>query len=217
MDAFCAFHPNRVMFPVLPLRLKWPEMPNDAFCWAWAAKSLWRDWSERPSANPSPNVGGGIRKVTLFSATAAPKFGCAKTQPGASDRPCIEKRSCTPPSGVPSGLSAKRASRIGPFAVMNDGIAFVAPIAFASVTCGFVAGLEPPTAGNMWQLPHELIEARTQPHRNRLDNLEAGLGRGKKSLLVRIKTTYRAAGAGRSPSHAGINHSRGLTAPLEGW
>jgi len=130
-------------------------MPSDPFCCAWAAKAFWRDRSEMPSTNPSPNVGVGIRKMTLFAATCAAKLGCAKTQPGASERPCIEKRSCTPPSGVPSGLSTKRASRIGPFAVMKEGITLAAPLVFASVTCGLVAGLEPPTAGFMWQLAQE--------------------------------------------------------------
>jgi hypothetical protein len=148
-DGFCAFHPNRVIFAVLPLRLKVPEMPSDAFCCAWALNAFRRDWSEIPSTNPSPNVFIGMRKITLFAASSAAKFGCAKTQPGASERPCVEKRLCTLPSGVPSGLFTKRASRIGPFAVMKDGITFVAPSVFASVTCGLVVGLEPPTAGDM--------------------------------------------------------------------
>src|SRR5215475_2078555 len=30
-------------------------MPNDLLCCAWAAKAFWRDRSERPSTNPSPN------------------------------------------------------------------------------------------------------------------------------------------------------------------
>src|SRR5215468_6350319 len=57
-------------------------MPSDAFCWARAARALWRLESETISTNPSPNAGGGMRKMTLFSASAAAKFGCAKTQPG---------------------------------------------------------------------------------------------------------------------------------------
>jgi hypothetical protein len=87
MDAFCAFQPNRVIFPVLPLRLKVPEMPSEAFCCAWALNAFWRDRSGRPSTNPSPNVLIGMRKMTLLLASSAAKFGCAKTQPGASERP----------------------------------------------------------------------------------------------------------------------------------
>jgi hypothetical protein len=69
MDMFCAFHPNRVIFPVLPLRLNCAEMPSDALCWAWAETALWRLASEMPSTNPSPNVFIGMRKITLFAAT----------------------------------------------------------------------------------------------------------------------------------------------------
>jgi len=34
------------------------------------------------------------------------------------------EKSCTPPSGLPSACRMKRASRTGPFAVMNDGTVF---------------------------------------------------------------------------------------------
>ncbi|MGB8627948.1 MAG: hypothetical protein WCD69_00970 [Xanthobacteraceae bacterium] len=57
------------------------------------------------------------------------------------------KRSCTPPSGVPLGLSTKRASRIGPFAVTNDGTTFVPPFKVATATSGLVAGELPPVIG----------------------------------------------------------------------
>jgi hypothetical protein len=69
MDAFCAFHPNREIFAVLPLRLKVPEIPNDAFCDAWALKEFSSVRSETPSINPSPNVFIGMRKITLLSAS----------------------------------------------------------------------------------------------------------------------------------------------------
>jgi len=38
-DLFCAFQPNRVMVPSLPLRLKVPEMPNDLLCCALAVNA----------------------------------------------------------------------------------------------------------------------------------------------------------------------------------
>src|SRR6266542_2305918 len=73
--------------------------------------------------------------------------------PGASIRPAIVNRFETPPSGVPSGLSLKRASRTGPFAVMNHGTLLAPPASVASATCGLSAGEVPPVAGCAW---HEL-------------------------------------------------------------
>src|SRR5271155_5807988 len=46
----------------------------------------------------------------------------------------------------------KRASRTGPLAVINEGIALVAPSRFAAPTSGFVPGLEPPTVGWEWHI-----------------------------------------------------------------
>src|SRR4029077_7583336 len=83
-------------------------------------------------------------------------------QPEATERPVITKRSCTPPSGEPSGLRMNRASLTGPFAVMNGGILFIAPSAVAIAICGFDAGLEPPTAGNAWQ-PLQLVALNRGP------------------------------------------------------
>src|SRR5580704_8301623 len=82
--------------------------------------------------------------------------------PDASERPVITKRSCTPPSGVPSGLRMNRASRTGPLAVMKRGILFVAPSAVAIAICGLLAGLEPPTAGDAWQ-PLQLVALNRGP------------------------------------------------------
>src|SRR5579863_7450864 len=45
----------------------------------------------------------------------------------------------------------KRASRIGPDALTNDGTAFFAPSKVATATSGLVAGLVPPTVGKAWQ------------------------------------------------------------------
>ena len=106
------------------------------------------------STSPAPNTGVGMRKMTLLAATAAAKSGCAMAQPGASARPVMTKRSCTPPSGVPSGFFTKRASRTGPLSVMNDGILFFAPFNVATAICGLTAGLVPPTAGWRWQPEH---------------------------------------------------------------
>ena len=74
-------------------------------------------------------------------------------QLGASVRPVITKRACTLPSGTPL-LFLKRASRIGPFAVINQGIVFVAPFKWATSGRGFCAGLVPPIAGCEWQEKH---------------------------------------------------------------
>ena len=50
------------------------------------------------------------------------KSGCVRLQPeGASERPEMVNKSCTPPSGVPLELLMKRTSRTGPLAVMNGG------------------------------------------------------------------------------------------------
>src|SRR5262249_19993877 len=141
------------MVPSLPLWLKLPDMPNDPLRCAPAAKVACRPESGTASTSPSPNVGEGIRKMTLFAVTAAAKFGCAMLQPGASARPVMTKRSCTPPSGVPFGLFTNRASRTGPFALMKDGTVFFAPFAVATATCGFTGGLEPRVAGSAWHPP----------------------------------------------------------------
>src|ERR1035437_10341633 len=75
-------------------------------------------------------------------------------QPGASFRPVITNRACTPPSLVPSGFGLKRASRIGPVCVMNHGMVFLAPLIVATAMRGFRNGLEPPPLGWEWQERH---------------------------------------------------------------
>src|SRR5580704_9683995 len=89
--------------------------------------------SSRFSISPVPKVGVGIRKMTLFSATAVAKLGCGSAvllvQVPASERPVTVNRSSTPPLGElvftePLALKKKgnRASRVGPVAVMKDGM-----------------------------------------------------------------------------------------------
>src|SRR5580700_1438688 len=82
------------------------------------------------------------------------KSGCVRLHPcGVSERPSMVNRSCTPPSGVPSGFLMKRTSRTGPFAVIKEGSPFCE---FANATCGFETGLDPPTAGCAWHDEQEL-------------------------------------------------------------
>jgi len=44
-------------------------------------------------------------------------------------------------------IANKRATRMGPLAVMNGGTVFCAPCRVATAICGFCDGLEPPIAG----------------------------------------------------------------------
>src|SRR5215831_2929132 len=88
-DLFCAFQPKRVMVPSLPLLLKEPPIPSDARALAVALRLSIKAWSGVASTSPSPNIGVGMRKITLFCASAAAKFGWARLQPGASERPRI--------------------------------------------------------------------------------------------------------------------------------
>ena len=74
--------------------------------------------------------------------------------PEASVRPVITKRSCTSPSLVPLALCLKRASRTGPFCVMNHGTVFFAPFKVATAINGFSEGLDPPALGWAWQERH---------------------------------------------------------------
>ena len=46
-----------------------------------------RAWSGVASTRPKPNSGVGIRKITLFCATAVAKSGCDRVHPAASVRP----------------------------------------------------------------------------------------------------------------------------------
>ena len=77
-------------------------------------------------------------------------------QPGASVRPVMTNRSCTSPSLAPLALRLNRASRTGPFCVMNHGTVFFAPFKVATAIKGFCAGLDPPASGCEWQEKHWL-------------------------------------------------------------
>src|SRR5438552_2414159 len=97
------------MVPALPSRFSRPETPmtGGSFLFARIVESV------MASIRPAPNVGVGIRKIK--SAPAATKSGCAILQPGASVRPVIVNRSCTPPSDL------NLASLIGPLSEMKNG------------------------------------------------------------------------------------------------
>ena len=75
------------------------------------------------------------------------KSSCLMLQPAASGCPVITKRAWTPPSRLPSGLYWKRASRMGPSSVMNEGTTLPVNRRSARGTrnSGFSAGLVPPT------------------------------------------------------------------------
>ena len=113
--------------------------------------------------SPAPKVGVGMRKMRFgfppwpeIGFPAGRKLGWAMLQPAASPRPVMTKRSCTPPSLVPSGFRLKRTSRTGPLCVMNHGTMFLAPLRVAIAIKGFRAGLDPPAAGCEWQDMHWL-------------------------------------------------------------
>src|SRR5580698_4712871 len=126
-------------------------MPICDFALAFAARFCTSVTSGIASMSPRPKVGVGIRMEILLMLE---KFSWLMLQPcGASERPAITKRPCTPPSGVPSEFLMKRASRTGPSAWTNEGIWF---LELANATCGLVCGLLPPTAGWAWHEPHEL-------------------------------------------------------------
>src|SRR5580704_3991337 len=132
-------------------------MPNPAFRDALALLFARIDDSEIASMSPAPKTGVGMRKMMFgfppcaeSGFPAGRKSGWAMLQPGASLRPVMTKRLCTPPLLLPSGFRLKRASRMGPFGVMNHGTTFLAPANVATPIKGFRAALDPPTAGCEW-------------------------------------------------------------------
>src|SRR5205823_12353392 len=136
-DLFCAFQPNRVIVPALPSRFSWPLMPKAVLAAALAGRSLLAMIVESVMASirPAPNVGVGIRKIKLLSRLALSKSGCEILQPGASVRPVMVKRSCTPPSRmvlVGGFANLNLASLTGPFREMKNGGVFVAPFLVAT-------------------------------------------------------------------------------------
>src|SRR5208283_1973472 len=157
-----AFHPKRVMVPSFALRftfpLRWefarPEISSADFSVVLERMLARIAESGIASIRPAPKTGVGIRKITfafppwpVSEFPAGRKLGWAMLHPVASDRPVITKRSCTSPSLVPSALCWKRASRTGPFFVINHGTVFFAPFKVATAINGFSVGLDPPALG----------------------------------------------------------------------
>src|SRR5579872_775619 len=167
-DLFCAFQPKRVIVPSLPLRLNPPAMPK--LLLRLAAWLFNRVESSRFSIWPAPKTGVGMRKMRLLAACAALKLGCCRLQAPASARPVTVNRSSTPPLGalvlaVPSALKkkGKRASRVGPFAVIKNGVVSLgATPVLTNLNWGFTAGPVPPTAGCAWQ-ETQLLELNRGP------------------------------------------------------
>src|SRR5437879_86465 len=104
----------------------------------------------------------GLPPWPVTGSPAGRKLSCAMLQPTASLRPVITNRSWTLPSAVPSGCCLKRASRIGPAAVMNQGTTFFAPVRVATAISGLEAGLVPPGPGCKWQ-PRHWFELKRGP------------------------------------------------------
>src|SRR6476620_8329335 len=76
---------------------------------------------------------------------------------GVSLRPMIVNSACTPPS------DRNRTSLIGPLLLMIlSATSRLTWVAGAAVICGFVAGLEPPAAGKLWQ-PPQLVKLNRGP------------------------------------------------------
>src|SRR5215470_9996607 len=141
------------MVPSLPLWLKAPEIPK--LLLLAAAWLLSRVDSSMLLIKPAPNTGVGMRKMMLFAAAAALELGCCRTQVPASARPLTVNRSSTPPLGlfvlaVPSALkkNGKRASRVGPLAVIKNGVASLGATRgcgpLVNWNCGLTAAPVPP-------------------------------------------------------------------------
>jgi hypothetical protein len=131
-------------------------------------------------------------------------------QLGAPLRPVITKRSCTAPSLAPSEFRLNRASRTGPFCVMNHGTVFFAPFKLATSDRGFRAGLDPPASGCEWQEKHwfELKldvrgrEEAANPESQQPHRLALFSGPLKDSNLARSGASqWGRRGLGRFPRH----------------
>src|SRR6267154_1809875 len=93
---------------------------------------------------------GDQSSVTKLALLNGSESALSDVATGASARPVMTKRSCTEPSLTPLPF-LKRASRTGPFGVMNHGTVFFAPSKVATAIKGFCAGLVPPAFGCEWQ------------------------------------------------------------------
>src|SRR5215475_14515984 len=124
-----------------PLRCAFacPEIPNADFSDALDCMFARMAESGIASMSPAPKRGVGIRKIMfefppwpVRGFPAGRKSGWAMLQPGASVRPVMTNRLCTSPSLTPLVLRLNRASRTGPFCVMNHGTVFFAPFKVAT-------------------------------------------------------------------------------------
>src|SRR5947209_8377591 len=136
-DLFCAFQPNRVIVPALPSRFSWPLISKAALATALASLLAMIVESAMASIRPAPNVGGGMRRIKLFGPLALRESGCEILQAGASVRPVMVERSCTPPSRmvlVGGFAYLNLASLTGPLEEMKNemGAGFVAPFLVAT-------------------------------------------------------------------------------------
>src|SRR4029077_16721488 len=124
------------------------------------------------STSPAPNMGVGIRKMMLLFCWACLKFGCCRLQRRAPALPETVKNASTPPFGAllfgtpwEFAKKGKRATSVGPWAVMNEGMVLVEPDAIPCVmawNCGLFGGLLPPTAGCAWH-PEQLLKLKRGP------------------------------------------------------
>src|SRR5579863_1623938 len=145
-DLFCAFQPKRVIVPSLPLWLKLPATPTLLF--RLFTRLFNSVDSSRFSIRPAPNTGVGMRKIRLLSAAAVAKLGWVRLQfCPPSGRAETVKRVSTPPFGafwltVPLALkkNGKRASRVGPPAVMKAGVVLVVLQAITPFCAGVTTG-----------------------------------------------------------------------------
>ena len=139
---------------------------------------------------------------------AGRKSNWAMLQPVASVRPVITKRSCTSPSALPL-VFLNRASRTGPFCVMNHGTVFFAPFKVAIAIKGFCAELVPPAAGCEWQDKHWLELNRGRKAIIRAAGHDLNFSEPRQPILeecnfVRGKTLERGTATCRATAHAWV-------------
>ena len=131
-------------------------------------------------------------------ASCVAKSGCGEIAARrASVRPVMVNSACTPPSGLPSALLTKRASRTGPLAAdERRHRVLVAPSLRANATCGLTAGLVPPMAG--------CVAARRSCRGS-----SSGRGRRRRPLPREVGP----AGGGNTRVQPGISPASGAPAP----
>ena len=109
----------------------------------------WSDWIDRLFNGLQSDQYGDLDFDGRMNASRAGDVILTRLEANrqASERPAIVNSACTPPSGEPSALRTRRASRTGPLAVMNEGRLLAAPSSVAKATCGLTGGLVPPIVG----------------------------------------------------------------------